>query len=187
MNIPECHREQEVLEAVRAGRWSGAWGEELRKHAAACPVCAEVALVAAMLLEERDLAQAEVRLPSAGLVWWKAQRAARRAAEERATQPIALVERAAWALTLFGVFGLALWQWPRIAGWLGGAKSLASGPGSASSSAQFTAQFTERVVQTFQSLAQGLGAQSSGYLVIASVGAVLALMGFAAYVVWREE
>jgi hypothetical protein len=182
MKIPQCHREQEVLDAVRSGRWSGPWGEEVRKHAAGCAVCAEVALVAEAMLQEHDLAQSDVRLPSAGLVWWKAQLAARRAAEERATQPITLVERFAQALALISVVGLALWQWPRISSWFG-AKSLATGHATASAAADW-ADLIRRLVQ---SLAQALGGQSSGYLVIATAGALLALMAFTAYVVLREE
>ncbi len=184
MKIPQCHREQEVLDAVRSGRWSGAWGEEIRKHAAGCLVCAEVALVAEAMLHEQDLAHAdEVRLPSAGLVWWKAQLAARRAAEERATQPIAWVERFAQASALLAAFALALWQWPRITGWLGGAKSVAA----THTAASVSSAWVDRLARLAEDVAHGLGAQSSGYMVIASAGALLALMAFAAYVVLREE
>ncbi len=183
MKIPQCHREQEVLDAVRRGRWSGAWGEELRKHAAGCEVCAEVALVAEAMLHEEALAQSEVRLPSAGLVWWKAQLAARRAAEAQATQPIAWVERFAQAAALLTALGLTLWQWPRIAGWLSAAKILAP----AHTPASIAGEWVERSGRMFQDIAQGLGGQSSAYLVIASAGALLALMAFTAYVVLREE
>ena len=182
MKIPQCHREQEVLDAVRSGRWSGAWGEEIRTHAAGCAACAEVALVAEALLQEHHLEQAEVRLPSAGLVWWKAQLAARRSAEARATQPIALAERFAQAAVLLTALGLALWQWPRISGWLG--TKVAGGH---TSSWAIPGEWTDRIGRLLQSVAQGLGGQSSGYLLIASVGALLALMAFAAYVVLREE
>lgn len=180
MKIPECHRELEVLDALRSGRWSGAWGEEIREHVAHCGVCAEVALVAEALGREALLDHGEVRLPSAGLVWWKAQRAARRAAEERAAQPIALVERIAQAFGLLTALGFAFWQWPRIAGWLGGVKNVAPGPGRLADAGAW-------MNRLFQSFAQGFGGQSSGFLVIASVGALITLMAFAAYVVWREE
>lgn len=183
MKVPQCHREQEVLDAVRSGRWSGPWGEEIRRHAAGCAVCGEVAAVAEAMLHEQDLIQAEVRLPSAGFVWWKAQIAARRAAEERAAQPIALVERAAQALALLGAFGLTLWQWPRISGWLGGAKTLAGGHTPASATGAW-AGWVDKLVQ---SVSQGLGGQSSGYLVIATAGALLALTALTTYVVLREE
>jgi len=184
MKIPHCHREQEVLDAVRSGRWSGAWGEEIRTHAAACPVCSEVALVAEAMIQEHHLEEADVRLPSAGLVWWKAQLAARRSAEARATQPIALAERFAQGAALLTALGLAFWQWPRISGWLGGVTKLAGGHNASSA---VSGDWTDRIGRVLQTVAQGLGGQSSGYLMIASVGALLALMAFAAYVVLREE
>ncbi|HEV2425524.1 MAG TPA: hypothetical protein VGZ29_11915 [Terriglobia bacterium] len=184
MKVPECHREQEVLDAVRSGRWSGPWGEEIRSHAAGCVVCAEVALVAGSMLQEHDFTPAEGRLPSAGFVWWKAQLAARRAAEERATQPITLVERFAQALALISVVGLVLWQWPRISNWFG-AKTLATGRATASAAGNWA----DRIGQLLQSLGQALGGQSSGYLIIATAtaAALLALTAFATYVVLREE
>ena len=124
MRVPQCDREQQVLDALQSGRWAGPWGEEIRKHAAACAACSEVVLVAEALRHEEELAQTEVRLPSAGLVWWKAQLAARRAAEERAAQPIAWVERMVQVFGALALLGMALWQWPRILGWLGGSKTL---------------------------------------------------------------
>jgi hypothetical protein len=180
MSIAQCHREQELLDAVRSGRWSGPWGEELRRHAAVCPACAEVAIVAAALRSAYEDACAEVRLPSAGLVWWKAQLAARRAAEERAVQPIAWVERAARVAALFGALGLAVWQWPRIAGWWAAAHGYPSGPESMSGASAWLGRL-------FRSFAQGLGGQSSGFLLAATAGALLALMALTAYAVLREE
>ena len=123
MKLPQCDREQEVVDALRSGRWASAWGEEIRQHAAVCAVCAEVALVAQEFQREAELARAELQqpgagLPSAGLVWWKAQLAARRAAEQRAAEPMMLVERVAYALGALAALGLGVWQWPRIAGWL---------------------------------------------------------------------
>lgn len=179
MKITQCGREQAVLDALVSGRWASAWGEEVRQHAAGCAVCSEVVLLVQALRREEELAQAEVRVPSAGLVWWKAQLAARRATERRAAQPIALVERAAQALGALTVFGLAVWQWPRITGWLGGAKGLARVAASSTAAGEWTHRL-------FQGLSQGFG-QPSGYLLLVSAGAFLTLMGFAAYVVWREE
>ncbi len=90
MKLPQCDREQEVVDALRSGRWASGWGEEIRQHAAVCAVCAEVALVAQEFQREAELARAELQqpgagLPSAGLVWWKAQlrRAPRRRAARR--------------------------------------------------------------------------------------------------------
>jgi hypothetical protein len=175
MRIQQCHREQEVLDALRGGRWAGPWGEEIRGHAAACPVCSEVVLVAQAIQRADRQAQAEVRLPSAGLVWWKARLAARRVAEERAIQPIALVERMAQCLGALTLLGLGFWQWPRIASWLSGAKVLTRMP----TGLDGITEWVSRFVQSF--------GQSSGFLLLASASTFLLLLAFTAYVVWREE
>jgi hypothetical protein len=186
MKIEHCDREQAVLDALASGRWATAWGEEVRQHAASCAVCSEVVLVAEALRREEQLSEAEVRLPSAGLVWWKAQLAARRAAEQRAAQPIALVERAAQALGALAAFGLGVWQWPRIIGWWRGAKVLARVPSSVSASTGASAAARDWTHWLSQALGQAFS-QPSGYLLLVSAGACLTLIVFAAYVVWREE
>jgi hypothetical protein len=84
MNESFCDREQQVLEAVR----SGAWDPELRDHASHCRICADVLLVADFLRNEAEVAGAEAPLPSAGVIWWKAQLASRNSAVARATSPI---------------------------------------------------------------------------------------------------
>jgi hypothetical protein len=177
MKIQQCEREQNVIDALKSGRWAGPWGEEIRKHAAGCAVCSEVVFVATAMRREDELVQAELRLPSAGLVWWKAQRAARRDAEQRATQPIAWAERMAQFMGVLAVLGLIFWQWPRIAAWLGETKGLTRVP--ASGLAEWSRNF-------FDMLGHGFG-QSPIYLVLVSAGAFLMLVGFAAYAVWREE
>ncbi len=113
-----CEKEQQVLGAVRSGRWDDESNSPLRLHAASCPACADVALVAQFLHQDIDRAGTQARLPEAGLVWWKAQLLARRAAAERATQPIALVERVACAWGLLSLLGVAVWRWPEIGVWV---------------------------------------------------------------------
>ena len=179
MKIPQCEHEQEVIEALRSGRWAGAWGQEIRMHAAACPVCSEVALVAEALGLESKRQYDEAPLPSPGLIWWKSQLALRRAAEERAAQPIALAERVAQVFGLIAALGLSWWQWPRILGWWAGSArtlSLSSRP----------ADYSDWLRRVFDALASILS-QSPTYLVVASTAAFLMLLAFAAYVVWREE
>ncbi|HEX5483121.1 MAG TPA: hypothetical protein VFZ08_10915 [Terriglobia bacterium] len=179
MRMLHCDREQAVVDAVVSGRWESAWGEEIRRHAAGCAICSEVALLAQALRREDEAVQAELCLPSAGLVWWKAQLAARRAAEERAAQPIALMERAAQALAGLAAFGLAVWQWPRIVDWLGLAQGLSLMPAGSVTAGEWTHRFSQVLSQGFS--------QPSGYLILVSAGAFVTLMGFAAYLVWREE
>jgi len=117
MKVDRCDRETAVLEALQAGRWSDAWDEELRAHVAQCANCAEVVLVAQLLRREDAAALARVRLPAPGLVWWKAQIRARRAAAERAAEPIAIAERLAWACGVLSLLGVAIWQWWRVQSW----------------------------------------------------------------------
>jgi hypothetical protein len=186
MKLPQCDREREVLDALRSGRWASVWGEAIRQHAAECPVCAEVAFVAQEFQREAELARAELQqpgagLPSAGLVWWKAQLAARRAAEQRAAEPIVLVERLACALGAVAALGLGVWQWPQIADWLYRADFLAITPrflpmADYSSSGSWLHQ-----------LAQLWPGQPPFILLAVSAAAFLTLVVFAAYVVWQED
>jgi len=186
MKLPQCDREQEVVDALRSGRWVSAWGDEIRQHAEHCAVCAEVAFAAQAFQREAELASTELQqsgkgLPSAGLVWWKAQLAARRAAEQRAAAPMVWVERAAYVLGALAALGLAVWKWPLIAGWLFRTGTSATTP-----------RYTTAPEYSFTSdllhwLAQVWTSQSSSLLLAATAAAFLTLMLFAAYVVWREE
>ena len=186
MKLPNCDREQEVVDALRSGRWASAWGDDIRRHAENCPVCAEVAFAAQMFQQEADLARTELeqpgtRLPSAGLVWWKAQLAARRSAEQRAAAPIVWVERAACVLGVFALLGVTVWKWPFISGWLFrvGTSTSAAHP-TAAPDYSWTVEWVHR-------LAQAWSGQSSTPLIVATAAVFLTLMVFAAYVVWREE
>jgi hypothetical protein len=107
-----CEQEPRVLEAATSGQWEPA----LRQHLEACPACAEVALVASFM-NEAEADPAEARLPDAELVWWKAQLKARRSAAERATQPIALVEKAACAGGGLALIAVLAFLWPSLQAW----------------------------------------------------------------------
>jgi len=103
MKTPECRFEAEVLTAVLEARWPQRADAELRVHAERCPICAEVAGVAAALEGERETLRAEAALPDSGLVWWRAQLRARREAAKMAGRPIT----AAQVLALAAAAGLA--------------------------------------------------------------------------------
>ena len=182
MKLSRCRREQEVVDAIRSGKWATAWGDEIRQHAAACAVCADVAFAARVFQREAELAQDELhqsgaRLPSAGFVWWKARLAARRAAEERVAEPVVLVERVAYALGALAALGLVVWRWPNVAGWLRrfATSAVISRDG-------FTPDY---FFGTLHRLAQAWASQS--FLLAATAAAFLSLMLFTAYVVWRED
>ena len=95
--MKECIREHEVVEAVTSGRWPEACDPELRAHALSCPVCKDVTFVATALYEEREAAVAGAGVPSAGLVWWRAELRARRDAVRAAERPMTLVQSLAAA------------------------------------------------------------------------------------------
>lgn len=160
MNLKHCEREQEVVDALTSGRWATAWGEDIRRHAEVCTACAEVAFVTQEFRREADAELLQAALPSAGLVWWKAQRAARRAAEERAAEPIRFVERAAFALVALSLLGLGAWKWTSITGWIRHAGELAILP--------------------------NLGA-TPAILLAATAAVFLSVMALAAYVGWRKD
>ncbi|MGH9453491.1 MAG: hypothetical protein ACRD2O_05930, partial [Terriglobia bacterium] len=101
----ECDREEEILEAVHCGRWPQLADPALVSHAQECQACSDLILVAPLLTEDYASTRVETDLPSPGLVWWKAQLLARRAEAERATRPIAFVEKIAGALGLLCFIG----------------------------------------------------------------------------------
>jgi predicted anti-sigma-YlaC factor YlaD len=103
----DCAFETEVIEAARAGRWSGQRGAELQAHLDACRSCREAAEVSALLAAEWDTARAEAQPPSADLVWWRAQRRARLEAARAAEAPVraAQLVAAVGAVLLVGVAG----------------------------------------------------------------------------------
>src|SRR5688572_12188585 len=93
--MTECVREQDVLDAVAAGRWPDRCDDELRQHIAGCPPCHDAATVAAALSEERDVAWRENAVPPSSVVWWRAQIRAREEAAAAAARPIAIAQAVA--------------------------------------------------------------------------------------------
>lgn len=186
MKLPQCDREQEVVDALRSGRWMSAWGDELRQHAENCEVCAEVAFAAQEIQREAELARTEfqqpgTRLPSAGLVWWKAQLAARRAAEQRAAAPMLWVERAAYVLGALAVMGLGIWKWSIVAGWLS-----RFGVSESAARSAATPEYS-RTGEWLHGFGQAWTSEPSTLLLVATAAIFFTLMVFAAYVVWRED
>jgi hypothetical protein len=111
MKVPQCEKEKAVTEWLQSGRWPEACDPVLRSHVEHCTVCSEVVLVAGLMREEHASLLADMRLPDAGLVWWKAQLRARREAAELATRPIALAERFAVACSLAVLLAFVVWKW----------------------------------------------------------------------------
>ncbi|HTS71023.1 MAG TPA: hypothetical protein VMO17_18750 [Terriglobia bacterium] len=184
MKLRHCDREHEVVHALRSGSWPTGWNQELRLHMTTCPVCAEVVFVVQEFQREEALVHTELQaregLPSAGLVWWKARRAARRAAEQRAVEPIAWVERGASALVALTVLLLAVWQWPRLAAWFRNLQySTPSGHLLASPAYSSRGDWLHQLGQVWTT-------QTSFLLLVAGGLALLSVMAFALYEEWRE-
>ena len=98
----DCTREPEVLDALAAQRWPDRCDAELRAHVQACEVCADLAAVAGALLEDHDAAYGQARVPSAGLVWWRAQLRAREEDARAAARPIAFIQGVAASALVWG-------------------------------------------------------------------------------------
>lgn len=174
MNFFKCEKVPLVIEAVRCGDWpdgndAALGGHALRMHAAICPECADTALAAQLLqeLNTRDISQA--KLPNGGLIWWKAQLAAKRAAAERATQPISIVERVCCACAALSALGILVWQWSSIKTWF------VSLVGGLSESSLPTLDFLSGAWET------------STPIIILCASVLLIAFSFLGYAVWTEE
>ena len=129
MNPIDCAREAEVLAAVlrrqldRRPDAACLDGGELRAHIEQCEICADVAAVASLLREERDIARHDVHVPAAGQVWWRAAVRARLDGAHAAARPLTWAQGVAAASAVgvcVAVIGIV---WPtidRAAGWVAG-------------------------------------------------------------------
>jgi hypothetical protein len=118
VKTPECVREQDLLEALAAGRWPESCAAELRTHVDGCGSCIDILAVALPLLQEHELAQRDARVPPSGVVWWRAQMRARREAVKAATSPITLIQGVALACAAGLVGGIATLAQPPVREWV---------------------------------------------------------------------
>lgn len=116
MTLRVCAYEPRVTAALQAGGWPEAGDADLRAHIETCRSCAELVLVSASL-RQLHARSAPMRLPSSGVIWWRAQLQRRHHAVEQATRPIALAERTGVLVTLVCLIGLAVWQRTAVAAW----------------------------------------------------------------------
>jgi hypothetical protein len=114
VNTIECVREHEVVAVVLSGRWPEGCDRELREHAEGCAVCRDVVAIAPALRHDQRFA--DVQIPAAGQVWWRAAIRARAEAARDAARPMIWLQALAGA----GAAGAALagisMVWPRIQG-----------------------------------------------------------------------
>lgn len=93
----QCNREAEVVEVISAGRWPDQTHSELRAHVKSCAICSDVVTVALAMREHQDATAPDIAVPSAGLVWWRAELRARREAMRAVERPLTLVHALAGA------------------------------------------------------------------------------------------
>jgi hypothetical protein len=90
MSRAECPREQEVLDAIASGRWPDRLEDDLTLHVNGCGFCKDLGLVADALSADFSSAIEQARVPTAGLVWWRAEIRARQESLRVASRPITL-------------------------------------------------------------------------------------------------
>jgi len=100
MTFRPCSRQPEVKQMLARGHWPQACPPELHAHVGACKACAEFLLVTQAFQQSRATASADVRLPAAGAIWWRAQLRRRNAAVERMARPMLGAYVFALAITL---------------------------------------------------------------------------------------
>jgi hypothetical protein len=112
MRVEECRRECEVVEAVGCGRWPERCPVELRDHVGSCAVCSQVLEVALALHDDREAACSQAEIPSAGLVWWRAELRARQEAMRAASRPITFAQAFGGAAAIGVALALLNRVWP---------------------------------------------------------------------------
>jgi hypothetical protein len=173
MNTSACDREQDVLDAVMSGRWPAvdAGEDNLREHVDGCPICSDLAMVAALLRDERDLASRDAHLPTSGQVWWRASMRTRAEAAATAARPIAVLQGLAGACAAGLCAALVTLAWPSMQLPLAGIAGILS-------------RATERLGVAALSAA---AMQQALLSVVAVVGAGLILMPLVLYLVLSDD
>ena len=102
-----CDREFEVLEAAT----TGAAGDELRAHVASCLSCRELFDAASAVSSDRAALMHNAAIPSAGLVWWRANMRAQREAARAAVRAGSVIQAVLLIVAIavgFAVVGISI-------------------------------------------------------------------------------
>jgi hypothetical protein len=113
----DCAHEQGIVDAIVGGRWPHACDASLVAHATECDICRDVVAVAVALHEDEAAARHDgqsARLPSAGLVWWRATIRARAEATRVAERPLTVAQGVAGACAVGLACGLAGVAWQSL-------------------------------------------------------------------------
>lgn len=100
-----CDNEQALLTALKTGYISN----ELLAHLGQCPICNESRFVWDCLEKIASAENHAATLPSAGLIWWRAQLLERKAIAERSVAAIDVVQNIATILATIVLGALSLW------------------------------------------------------------------------------
>jgi hypothetical protein len=84
INEHSCEKEQAIVGAL----YSGTLEPELLAHAASCPVCSDVLLVADNLQKDSVSLESVLHVPDAAVIWKRAQTQAKEQAIAKAMLPI---------------------------------------------------------------------------------------------------
>jgi hypothetical protein len=115
MSTLHCDMESQIESALQRGDVS----QQLRDHAADCPVCSDLLLVADLLQNQAIVAATDQRpLPDPGYIWWRARLQARQDASKRATRAISVVQRISWIAGAAVTVMAGTWVWPSLRTWL---------------------------------------------------------------------
>jgi len=160
MKQKSCENEIQILDALGEGLGREALEEPLRRHIESCASCSETVSVYELFQTENAQLCAVAPIPEAGRVWWRATRAARRAAAERALRPILVAERVALAIGGGVLIALLILAAPWLAGQV-----------------KHSGVFSGTVVYSL----------SLASLVVTSLIVCLLLMAGALYTLWAEK
>ena len=109
-----CHRESELLEVACTGNWPDGATDELRQHVTGCPCCASSLAAISALQRAHAQSLLDARVPSAGLVWWRAQKRQQLEAARRAQRPILVAQIVGLVAIAVAAFFVALSLWPSV-------------------------------------------------------------------------
>ena len=112
----ECPQEELVVRAVLTRAWPNGCDEALVAHAAACPVCSEVAGIASLMRADSEDARGEIQVPAAGQVWWRAAVRARLESTHAATRPMTWMHGITAAVMVGVVLAAVTMAWPYLPG-----------------------------------------------------------------------
>ena len=105
---PSCPREAEVLDLVWTNQWPARAERSLVDHVTTCDVCRDLTTVASAIGDLNDATVAELKVPDASVVWYRAEVRARQELTRRATRPVAAAQTAAAVVGIGGV--LTAWR-----------------------------------------------------------------------------